>query len=403
MCRCLFLGGLLTLLIASCAPRHDGFFDEAIASKLGPEAPLLPLYRELAFNPNVVILQIGDSHTANDNFSGRMRELFKARFGDAGRGVLPPGVPNAGYKPARLSVTEEGWSVVSSNDPDLAGPFGIAGLRAHAGGAATMTLAVDDSNELANVEIELLRQPRGGTVFAKLEHGSRAAISTNAPTQNAAWQPVPPAPGSHTLDVEALGDGPVDMLAWSISRSRPGVIYANLGMVGRWDPTIARQELEHLNPSAIVLTFGTDAGFRDNIDVAAYGKNLAARLRQLHAAAPLAALLVLGPPDTYRRRPKHSTVPTACDNSEWTEPPNLQAIRETERAVALQENAYFWDWQAAMGGPCSILRWALTRPPMAASDREHLLAPGYRTSADALFRTIMNGYERYQQALHPAS
>ena len=43
----------------------------------------------------------------------------------------------------------------------------------------------------------------------------------------------------------------------------------------RWDPTIVRQELEHLNPSAIVLTFGTDAGFLDNIDVAAYGKNLA--------------------------------------------------------------------------------------------------------------------------------
>jgi lysophospholipase L1-like esterase len=402
-CRGLLLGGLLAFLIASCAPRPGGFFDDAIAPKLGPEAPLLPLYRALAFNPNVVILQIGDSHTANDSFSGRMRELFQARFGDAGRGVLPPGVPNAGVRPARMSVTQEGWSVVSSNDADSAGPFGIAGLRQHAGGAATMTLTVEDSNELANVEIELLRQPRGGTIFAALEHGSRAAISTNAPTPNAAWQPIPPAPGSHTLDVEALGDGPVDMLAWSISRSRPGVVYANLGTVGRWDPTIARQELEHLDPSAIILTFGTDAGFRDNIDVAAYGKNLAARLRQLHAAAPRAALLVLGPPDAYRRRPKHSSVPIACDSSDWTEPPNLDAIRQTERAVARQENAYFWDWQAAMGGPCAILRWALTKPPMAASDREHLLGPGYRASAETLFRTIMNGYERYQQALRPTS
>jgi lysophospholipase L1-like esterase len=403
-CRCLlFWGGLLTLFTTSCAPRQGVFFDEAIAPQLGLEAPLLPLYRALAFNSNVVILQIGDSHTANDSFSARMRELFQAQFGDAGLGVLPPGVPSGGYRPARLSVTQEGWSVVSSTDPDAAGPFGITGLRQHAGGAATMALTVDDSNELADVEIELLRQPRGGTVFAALEHGSRAAISTNAPTQNAAWQPVPPAPGSHTLDVEALGDGPVDMLAWSITRSRPGVVYANLGRVGRWDPTIVRQELEHLNPSAIVLTFGTDAGFRDNIDVAAYGKNLAARLRQLHAASPQAALLVLGPPDAYRRRPRHSAVPVACDNSEWTEPPNLDPIRQTERAVAPRENVYFWDWQAAMGGPCSMLRWALTKPPMAASDREHLLASGYRASAEALFRTIMNGYERYQQALRPTS
>jgi lysophospholipase L1-like esterase len=398
----LLLGGLLTLFVASCA-RHEGFFDEAIAPKLGPEAPLLPLYRDLAFNPNVVILQIGDSHTANDSFSGRMRELFQARFGDAGLGVLPPGGPSGGYRLARVSVSQEGWSVVSSNDHDAAGPFGIAGLRQHADGSATMTLTVDDSNELANVEIELLRQPRGGTVFASLQHGSRAAISTNAPTQNAAWQPIPPAPGSRTLDVEALGDGPVDMLAWSISRGRPGIVYANLGMVGRWDPAIVRQELEHLNPSAIVLSFGTDAGFRDNIDVAAYGKNLAARLRQLHAAAPRAALLVLGPPDAYRRRSKHSAASVACDSSEWTEPPNLDAIRQAERAVAARENAYFWDWQAAMGGPCSMLRWAMTKPPMAASDREHLLASGYRASADALFRTIMNGFERYQQALRPPS
>jgi hypothetical protein len=40
---------------------------------------------------------------------------------------------------------------------------------------------------------------------------------------------------------------------------------------------------------------------------------------------------------------------------------------------------------------------------MAAADGEHLLAPGYRASAEALFRTIMDGYERYQQALRPTS
>ena len=39
----------------------------------------------------VNILQIGDSHTAADHFSGRLRELFQASFGNAGRGMLPPG------------------------------------------------------------------------------------------------------------------------------------------------------------------------------------------------------------------------------------------------------------------------------------------------------------------------
>ena len=119
-CRRFLLGGAAALLIATCAPSPPGPSDAEIAAKLGPAAPLLPLYRGLlpleghARAAPVVILQIGDSHTANDSFSGRLRELFQARFGDAGRGVLPPGVPYRYYRPARVTVTSEGWSVVSS-------------------------------------------------------------------------------------------------------------------------------------------------------------------------------------------------------------------------------------------------------------------------------------------------
>ncbi len=115
--------------------------------------------------------------------------------------------------------------------------------------------------------------------------------------------------------------------------------------------------------------------------------SFAERLRALHAAAPGAALLVLGPPDGYRRRRKGSAAPPACDDANWTEPPNLSPVREAQRAAAARENAYFWDWQAAMGGPCSMLRWAATSPPMAAPDHVHLFAPGYQATADALFRS----------------
>ena len=49
-----------------------------------------------------------------------------------------------------------------------------------------------------------------------------------------------------------------------------------------------------------------------------------------------------------------------------------------------------------------MLRWATTQPPMAAPDRVHLFAPGYQATAEALFRVIMDGYERYR-ALRPAA
>lgn len=413
-CRHVLLGAALALVVASCAPAPTAPSDAAIAAKLGPTAPLLPLYRTLfqleahARTGPVVILQIGDSHTANDSFSSRLRELFQERFGDAGRGVLPPGVPYRWYRPSRVTVTSEGWSVVSSYRAE-GGPFGITGLRQHADGPAEMTLTVDDPGDLDHAEIEVLRQPAGGTLDVDLEGGGHATIATAAATQQAVWLPVPPSTGSHTLTLRARGDGPIDILAWSTARSRPGVIYANLGTVGAavdlmdaWDQALLRQDIAHLAPSMIVLAFGTNEGFLDSTDVAAYPAAFAARLRELHAAAPGAALLVLGPPDAYRRLRKGSTAPPACGDPNWTEPPNLSPIREAERSVAAREGAYFWDWQAAMGGPCSMLRWAVTTPPMAAPDRVHLFAPGYQATAEVLFRAIMDGYERYR-ALRPTT
>ncbi len=372
-------------------------------------APLAPLYQALLAEQRgqrsapVVILQVGDSHTANDSFSGRLRELFQAQFGDAGRGVLPPGVPHPYYRPARVSVSSQGWSVVSSfrGDP---GPYGVTGLRQHADGPAQMTLSVDDPGELAQAEIEVLRQPGGGTLDM-----NGAAIPTAAPAAEAVWLKVPVAAGTTTLTVSARGDGPVDLLAWSIGHGRPGVIYANLGTIGasadlmdRWDQSILHADIAHLAPSMIVVAFGTNEGFRDSTDPAAFAADFAARLRDLHAAAPGAALVVLGPPDGYRRRAKRSGAPIACGDPKWTEPPNLGAIRQAERSVAAREHAWFWDWQAAMGGPCSMMRWAATMPPYAAPDHVHMFAPGYQATAEALFHTIMDGYARYRSLLSGA-
>ena len=188
-----------------------------------------------------------------------------------------------------------------------------------------------------------------------------------------------------------------------MTRGTPGVIYANLGTIGasvdiidRWNPAFLRQEFAHLSPSLIVVAFGTNEGFRDSTDPHEYAVEFDAKLRKLHAAAPNAALLVLGPPDGDRRRRKGSAEPPACGDPNWTEPPRLAAVRAAQRAVAQRDGAYFWDWREAMGGACSMLRWAATDPPFAAPDHVHLFAPGYQATAETLFRTIMDGYARYR-------
>jgi hypothetical protein len=64
----------------------------------------------------LTILQIGDSHTEAEHFSGHLRALFQARFGNAGRGMLAPGSPVAYWRPSQVRAEQSGkWQVFTSN------------------------------------------------------------------------------------------------------------------------------------------------------------------------------------------------------------------------------------------------------------------------------------------------
>ena len=403
---------ILCLSLSACAS-HRAVPDAEAVAKLGPAGPLVPLFRDLSGletrtrTAPVVILQIGDSHTANDSFSGRLREQFQTRFGDAGRGVLHPGVPFNYYRPDRVSVVSNGWTLDRAGR--AAGPFGIAGIRQHAGGPAEMTLSSADPADQTGVVLEFLAQPGGGSVDIASATGWRTRISTNAAAAGAQWVTLPKGAGGGQVTVTAVGDAPVDMLSWTTERDRPGVIVSNLGTIGatmdlllQMDPALMRQELARLAPSVILVAFGTNEAFGNGTEAASYRAQFDQALRLLHSAAPAAAIVVLGPPDSAKHTAKNFKGRTTCGDPKWEEPPRLSLVRDIQRGVASRENLVFWDWQAAMGGACAMNRWAGMYPPMAGADHVHLLRPGYQATADALFQMLMDGYDKYR-ALRPQS
>lgn len=406
----------LAILAGSCGTPEARLSDRQLAARLGTAGRLLPFYGALAQlekhkrDDPVVVLQIGDSHTANDAFSGRLRELFQARFGDAGRGLLPPGIPYRYYKPARVHVTAEGWTVGSSFDARVPGPFGVSGLRQHADRPAEMTIAADTGGDLDRVAIEVLRQPGGGTLDVDFNNGRHTVIATDAQRNVPAWFKLSGA-GSLAMTLRARGNGPVDVLAWSVQRNAPGVTYANLGtigatidLLGRWDPAFVKAEMGWIRPSLIVVAFGTNEGFSDATDIEHYAALYAERVRLLHDAAPDAALLVIGPPDGNREQHTGSSDTAVCGADPdtriksvlWAEPANLAVVRDAERKVADAAGFYFWDWSEAMGGRCAMWRWVKDDPAAAAPDHVHLFAPGYRITAERLFNELMEGYDRYR-------
>ncbi len=339
------------------------------------------------------IVQIGDSHTANDGFSGRLRELFQGRYGDGGRGMLPPGIPFEFYKPAQVAVTATGWETLGSLKAANPGPFGIAGVRQHAVGPATMTLKSTTPDGLGDVTVEAYGQAGGGTIDLAWNGGHTASFSTSA-APGPIWFTMPPGPPGGTLTLHARGDGPVDLLSWTTSLARPGVAYSNLGtigatidLIGRWDHALVGAELARLHPALMIIAFGTNEAFRNDLDIAAYPADYARRVAVLHEAAPYAAIVIIGPPDGTRAAAPGD--PLCAAEGDWTVPRHLADVRAAEKAYASSKNYFYWDWSAAMGGPCSMARWAAMSPPMASADHLHLVRRGYRATAEQLFDSMM--------------
>ncbi|HET8729472.1 MAG TPA: GDSL-type esterase/lipase family protein [Alphaproteobacteria bacterium] len=427
---------LALLWLAQCAPA--GLPPAEVAEERTALAPLFEALYALETGVRtepVRILQLGDSHTAGDRFSGRLRARFQDRFGDAGRGMLPPGVPFDYYAPTGVGVRQTGdWTVAGGLKPD-GGLLGLSGFRLHSNDpAASIELTSDTGFDRASLEI--VRRPGGGTLAVRIDGGPERRVPGGAPVVEARTIVLDVPFGSRLLTVRPLGDGPVAILSWTVERARPGVVLDSHGVVGatagiggRWDEATIAAELAGRRPDLIILAYGTNEGFDDTLDAEAYGARFAGRLRALEAAAPGAAILVVGPPDANR-------LPRACRSQEregrsfacvplneeeratyasllnagvggplcrWHPPPNLRTVRRAQRAVAEAEGHAFWDWNLAMGGACSIDRWTHTEPPLAWNDHVHLRPMGYEDSADALFDRLMAGYERWRSARAPGS
>src|SRR5271169_1947649 len=132
------------------------------APRLSSPAALAPFFASLddkdAREP-VRLLQIGDSHTANDSLSGRLRERLQARFGAAGRGWLPAGIPFKYYRPHLVGVSENGWQHVKPNDhaPVALGLDAIAAVSQPPD--AVMTIESTEPTGFDRFAVEFLTQP----------------------------------------------------------------------------------------------------------------------------------------------------------------------------------------------------------------------------------------------------
>jgi len=368
----------------------------------------------------VLWLLFGDSHTAGDSLTSRLRVTLQSKFGDAGRGLVAAGRPPTKHYYQRdvRYGTSGSWKAAVGGHKSDPEPYGIAGLRVygHTKGAQLWVETCAEcpaGTHVAQFEILYYAAPDHGILRYRVDDKPWLQLKTRTTAiepPHPAREVIAVADGPHRLTLEHGGGGVIDLFGVVLERVRPGVIVDSLGVVGRrlgslrsWDWAVIGEQLASRDPRIVVLQYGTNEADDPDLDLEAMGRYFDDTILRIRAAAPTSTILILGPPDMAtreagkacdRRRPGAPVI-AEC---EWHTPHVLAEIISVEHAAAVRNRVAFFDTFAAMGGADHMHAWFLAEPRVAYKDHVHLTDVGYQWWADALSSAVLTEYDRWRRA-----
>lgn len=393
----------------------------------------------------------GDSHTAGDRLTARLRQRLAQRFGDGGRGLVAAGKPPIRhYYQTEVRYGSSGkWQAAVGGRRGQQEPFGMAGLRLFTSDRKARAWVEPCSEcpvggRVARFELFYWTGPGAAKLRARLDEGPWRELPRRPPPRSEPLRElagaragelaravieVPAGARTPRLTVRASGAGTLALFGVALERGAPGVLVDGLGVVGRtalqlasWDWQVIGLQLAERAPSLVLLQYGTNEADYADLDLPALARAYDTLIARVRAATPGASVLVLGPPDLATRaggaacqatapvaepRPQPAAEPGSQPAAEpaaievppecqWHTPPRLLEIVELQRAAARRNQVAFFDTLTALGGPERMDAMVLADPPLAARDHVHLTGLGYQAWADALVDALLAAYETWQ-------
>jgi lysophospholipase L1-like esterase len=369
--------------------------NENLAREIAIENPgaLVPFFEMLYRQQKGVsegplhILHYGDSHTAADDWTGWIRGLLQARFGDGGEGYSFAGRPFLGYRRINLRSGESrGWR----SEGLLRAGDGLNGL----GGVSIATRMPRETiyleAECRRLELYYWRQPGGGSLRLSEDGQTVETISTDGDAGPGYFERKM-APGVHRFELTTLERAPVRLFGW-VTENEKGITYESMGINGaqasvifNWDENLLASHVSRRNPALIVFAYGTnEAGNRDWTRES-YAEMFSTLIQRFRKAAPTASILVIGPPDRFSRV-----------KGRWVPYENVDRIVDAQRAAAAANGCAFWDLRGRMGGKGSMRNWMLAG--LAQYDHVHFTRSGYQLLGEVLTKDLMAQYEVFSKA-----
>ena len=346
----------------------------------------------------VHILHYGDSQIELDRISGFLRQKLQERFGGAGAGLLPAVqvIPSTAiYQTATGDIERY---IVSGMHRASAGHnrYGILGQVAHAYDGGTINFsAYNSKNTFQNVK-------KWTTVrlFVNRSNKNFSAKITSKPlTEKIKNEEAKQSP--HILEWHSADSinkfnisftGSSEIAAISLDGDY-GVNVDNVPFRGssgtffnQIDTSTVIMAMRELNVKLILLQFGGNSIPHLNTNKAQedFANDIAKQIRHFQKIRPEAQIVLIGPSDMSTKI-----------NGKLQTYPNLEAVVEKLKNVAVENGAAYWSIYEAMGGHNSMLDWVKQQPPLASSDYTHFSQLGADKMAEIFYNSLMNYYEYY--------
>lgn len=333
---------------------------------------------------HIHVVQFGDSHTAGDSMTGALRDRLQERYGDGGMGWAMP-MYFKGQRLVKFGYDNYQWTPISSRNNQTQN-YTLGGLLAkpNFAGSSLTIKAKKPQNTTQSITVSI-RQGAYDGEFSGID-ADGYAFTLQAPIKNGQWQTTQiTAKPPFTITAQGNVDQSYIGGWWATNPYKAGAVVSALGINGaqlahwdRWDSQAWQNEIATISPELIILAYGTNEAYGNNPDLASIRQILVEKIRQIRQAAPNSALMIISAPEALK----------STAGSCGTRPTQLTNLQQLQKEVAQSEGTLFWDWQAAMGGSCSMKSWI--RQGLASNDGVHFTHQGYTQLGNSLADDILS-------------
>ena len=350
--------------------------------------------RQSKENGNFTVVHIGDSHIQPDGNTGRVRELFQKKYGDAGRGLIIP-FRMAGTNEPRDYVIKSEDSFVRARLLQMPWPtkMGFTGISLHPESYTfSITLSVKSPcgffTILSSGDLKLQKVESDGMdikfVSEKVPNGIDVSLDADCTEM--------------TLTMEGRD---VNIFGFNLQNDNNGVLYHSIGNNGAAYSSYNSlpkfgESIANLRPDLVILALGTNEAF-GKVNEAAFEAQIETTIKSIRSQSPDVKFLLVTPSECQRsvysttytgkgRRRRAKKVKSFQVNR------NVKTIRDIIIKFGKKHNIPVYDFYEVAGGEGASAKWLSDK--LLNTDRIHRTWSGYEVEGELIYQALSDALER---------